>query len=49
MLKRVSVDIVVFMLVVTFCPNISTAKDPKEFKLGMMTSFSGPFASGFAR
>ena len=45
MIQRMWKFIVVFAIIAALCPHASMAAQPKVFKLGFMTSFSGVFAA----
>ena len=45
MSNRLWTYVIVFALVIALCSNVSQAAQPKVFKLGFMTSFSGVFAA----
>jgi len=45
MVKKTGSIIIVSLLFLTLCADVSLAKQPKVFKLGFMTSFSGVFAA----
>lgn len=45
MSKRIWTFVIVFMMIIALCSSASQAAQPKVFKLGFMTSFSGVFAA----